>query len=216
MQKKCLPAGIYCITAEEFSRGRKNIEVVREMIRGGASVIQYREKENKTIREKYLECLEIRKMTRDAGVLFLVNDAIDIAILTEADGVHAGQDDLPLTEIRKLIGPDFIIGLSTHSPQQAQQAMKDGADYIGIGPIFKTVTKKNVCEPVGLEYLDYTVQNIRLPFVAIGGIKSNNIKEVIRRGAKTVSLVTEITEAGDIAGMVRKLREMINPEGINE
>jgi thiamine-phosphate pyrophosphorylase len=204
MNKPILPAGIYGITALEYSRGRNNIEVVKEMVRGGVSVVQYREKSEKTAREKYEECREIRKITGDSGVLFLVNDFIDIAMLADADGVHIGQDDLPLPGVRKLVG-DKIIGISTHSPEQAEKALAEGADYIGVGPIFMTRTKKNVCAPVGLEYLDFVVKNINLPFVAIGGIKENCIEEVASHGAKTIALVTEIVGAPDIAGMVKRL-----------
>jgi len=172
MNKK-LPAGIYAITAEKFSCGRDNISIVNEMIKGGVSIIQYREKENKTNREKYQECKKIRELTESAGITFIVNDQVDIALLVNADGIHIGQDDLPLKEVRCLMGNEKIIGLSTHSPEQAQKALADGADYIGAGPIYTTRTKNNVCPAVGLEYLEYVVKNIDLPFVAIGGIKKH-------------------------------------------
>lgn len=205
--KKQLPAGIYGITAEKFSNGRSNIEVVGDMIRGGVLIIQYREKyADKSIRAIYEECLEIRQMTRRAGVLFIVNDFIDIAMLVDADGVHVGQDDLPVAAVRKLVG-DKMIGLSTHSPEQAQAAVEAGADYIGVGPIFETHTKDNVCAPVGLDYLEYAVRHIPLPFVAIGGIKEHNMDAVYRGGARTICLVTEIVGAVDIAATVRRLKE---------
>lgn len=200
-----LAADIYGITAEEHSRGRSNIEVVRQMIAAGIKVIQYREKE-KTLREKYSECLQIREMTREAGVTFIVNDHVDLALLVDADGVHVGQDDLPPDQIRKLVGDGMIIGMSTHSPAQARAAVNSGVDYIGVGPIFATKTKKDVCEPVGLEYLDYAVNNVTIPFVAIGGIKEHNIAEVARRGARCIALVTEIVGAPDIEAKVRALR----------
>jgi thiamine-phosphate pyrophosphorylase len=207
---KQLPAGIYGITAEKFSNGRSNIEVVREMIRGGVSVIQYREKyAQKSIREIYEECREIREMTRKHDVMFIVNDFVDIALLVEADGVHVGQDDLPVDAVRRLVG-NKIIGLSTQSPEQARAALAIGADYIGVGPIFETHTKDNVCAPVGLGYLEYAVANVPIPFVAIGGIKEHNMDEVCRRGARSVCLVTEIVGAADIAATVRKLREKIS------
>lgn len=207
--KKTLPEGIYGITAEEFSLGRTNLTVVKQMLEGGIRIIQYREKENKSARQKYLECKEIRKMTLDYGALFIVNDFIDIALLTDADGIHAGQDDLPVPEIRKLMGPAKIIGVSTHSLEQAKKAQAECADYIGVGPIYKTNTKKNVCEPAGLDYLDAVVKNISIPFVAIGGIKLNNIMGVVRHGAKTIALVTEITEAENIKETVLKLSKML-------
>jgi len=212
--KKPIPSGIYGITAEEYSRGRNNIEVARMMIRGGVSIIQYREKENKSIREKYLECLKIRKITERANVLFIVNDFLDIACAVDADGVHIGQNDFPLPVARRLIGEEKIIGISTHSPEQAKKALKEGADYIGVGPIFKTSTKRDVVPPVGLEYLEYVRKNIHLPFVAIGGIKEENIEEVLMRGARLVALVTEIVGADDIIGKIKRLRKIFRKYNI--
>jgi thiamine-phosphate pyrophosphorylase len=155
-----------------------------------------------------MECLAIRELTRKSGVTFIVNDYVSLAAIVEADGVHFGQDDFPPEMVRRVLGDDMIIGLSTHSPTQAQAAMEiaDIIDYIGVGPIFATNTKKGVCEPVGLEYLDYVVSNISLPFVAIGGIKEHNIGLVRTRGAKIISLVTEIVSAPDIAAKVAAIR----------
>jgi thiamine-phosphate pyrophosphorylase len=204
--KPVLPSGIYGMTARKFSRGRSNIDVVQQMIAGGVKIIQYREKRPHTSHRVMLdECRQLRALTREHGVLFIVNDHVDIAMLTDADGVHVGQDDLPVDQVRKLVGPNKIIGLSTHSPQQAQEAMDIGADYIGVGPIFSTQTKDDVCDPVGLEYLAYAVKNVSIPFVAIGGIKTGNIEQVSRLGAKTICLVTEIVGADDIAAMTRTL-----------
>ncbi|MDO8724419.1 MAG: thiamine phosphate synthase [Syntrophales bacterium] len=204
-KKKILQNGLYCITGEEFSRGRTNIQVVREMIAADIKTIQYREKE-KHDRDKYQECLEIRKMTEDAGVVFIVNDDVALALSVKADGVHIGQDDLPFHKVRELTGRDMIIGFSTHSPRQAREAVAMGADYIGVGPIFRTFTKKDVCEPVGLEYLDYAVGNCPIPFVAIGGIKEDNIAQVAGRGARIICAVTEILEADNIREKILSLR----------
>jgi len=203
-----LESDIYGITAEEYSRGRGNIEVAAQMIEAGIRIIQYREKE-KSNRQQYEECRKIREMTRQAGVTFIVNDHLDLALLVEADGIHLGQDDLPPEAVRKLAGDTMFIGLSTHSPAQAEAAVKLGVDYIGVGPIFATNTKKDVCSPVGLEYLEYVVKNISLPFVAIGGIKEHSIAEVYRRGARCIALVTEIVGAPDIGAKVRNLRAAI-------
>lgn len=203
-----LATDLYCITAAKYSKGRDNIQVVREMLAAGIKIIQYREKD-KTLKEKYAECLEIRELTKAAGATFIVNDDLDLALLVKADGVHLGQDDLPVEKVRKLVGEDLIIGLSTHSPEQAEAAARQGVDYIGVGPIYPTFTKKDVCEPVGLEYLDYVVNNINLPFVAIGGIKEHNLAEVVAHGAKCVALVTEIVGADDITHKIGKLREVI-------
>lgn len=204
-----LQTDLYGITAEEYSRGRRNIQVVQEMLAAGIRVIQYREKD-KDLRTKYQECLQIRELTRAAGAIFIVNDHVDLALLVDADGVHIGQEDLPPQAVRKLLGPERILGLSTHSPEQARVALEAGVDYIGVGPIYATKTKKDVCEPVGLTYLDYVVQNINLPFVAIGGIKEFNLHEVVQRGARCVALVTEIVSAEQIGEKIKRVREKIN------
>ena len=206
---KALPAGIYGITAEKFSRGRSNVDVVKEMIKGGVKIVQYREKHgNKSIKQMYEECRQIRNITHDNNVIFIVNDYVEIAMAVDADGVHVGQNDLPVAEVRKLIG-EKIIGLSTHSPEQAQRAVEAGADYIGVGPIFKTDTKESGCDPVGIEYLEYAVANVPIPFVAIGGIKEHNVHEIKNKGAKTICLVTDIVGAENIAAKVEKIRKII-------
>ena len=209
------PRGIYGITAEKYSRGRSNVEVVQAMIAGGIKIIQYREKRPaKSFAAMLAECLEIRRLTRAAGVLFLINDFSDIARLVDADGVHIGQDDLPVAAVRELIGSGKIIGLSTHTPEQAAAAIRAGADYIGVGPIFATTTKDDVCAPVGPQYLEYVLQNCPLPCVAIGGIKEHNIDQVISRGAKTVCLVTEIVGAEDIAATANRLQTTLQNSGL--
>ena len=196
--------GLYGLTAEKFSLGRSNIEVVEAMLDAGVRIVQYREK-TKKMGVKYEECLRLRAMTRQAGAAFIVNDDIDLALLVDADGVHVGQEDLPVAAVRSLVGPDRAIGLSTHSPDQARGAVEAGADYIGVGPIFATQTKDDVCAPVGLSYLDFVTANIDLPFVAIGGIKEHNLAEVAARGGRCAALVTEIVGARDIRGKVAAL-----------
>ncbi|MDD4588008.1 MAG: thiamine phosphate synthase [Heliobacteriaceae bacterium] len=203
--------GLYGITAEAYSRGRRNPEVVRQLIAAGVKIIQYREKE-KSKREKYRECLQLREITRRAGVALVVNDDLDLALLVGADGLHLGQEDLPVAQARELGGPDLIIGVSTHSPVQARAAVAAGADYIGVGPLFATKTKKDVCAPVGLEYLDYVVANIALPFVAIGGIKEHNLAGVVNRGACWVAMVTDIVGAVDIPEKISRVRRILVAE----
>jgi len=201
-----LDTDIYCLTAEKFSLGRSNVDVVRAMLDAGIKLVQYREKEKK-MGVKYEECQAIREMTREAGAAFIVNDDIELAVLVQADGVHVGQEDLPIEAVRKLVGEDMAIGLSTHSPEQARDALARGADYIGVGPIFRTQTKDDVCDPVGFEYLDYVVAEMDIPFVAIGGIKEHNVADVMRHGASCVALVTEIVGAEDIGGTINALRQ---------
>ena len=196
---------LYCLTAEAYSLGRTNVEVVGEMIAAGIQVIQYREKD-KSMREKFQGCQKIRQMTTAAGVAFIVNDDVDLAMMTGADGIHVGQDDLPVPEIRRVVGEKMIIGLSTHSPEQAHEAERIGVDYIGVGPIYRTTTKKDVCDPVGFQYLEYVVENIKIPFVAIGGIKESNVREISGRGAKCIAMVTEIVGAENIKQKIADIR----------
>ncbi|WP_043775289.1 thiamine phosphate synthase [Desulfomicrobium escambiense] len=200
--------GIYGLTAEKFSLGRSNTDVVRAMLDAGVRIIQYREK-TKKMGAKYVECLALRAMTRQAGAAFIVNDDIDLALLVDADGVHVGQEDLPVAAVRSLVGEGRAIGLSTHSPEQARAAVAAGADYIGVGPIYATQTKDDVCAPVGLSYLDFVVREIDLPFVAIGGIKERNLAEVAGRGARCPALVTEIVGVPDMRTKVAALQRIL-------
>jgi thiamine-phosphate pyrophosphorylase len=200
--------GLYGITAERLSKGRSNLEVVQQMLDAGIRVIQYREKE-KSGREKYEQCICLRKMTAKSHACFIIDDDVALAAACDADGVHIGQDDLPIEKARALLG-NKIIGLSTHSPKQAQDAVRRGADYIGVGPLFETHTKADVCAPVGLAYLDYVIQNIPLPFVAIGGIKEHNIAEVARHGASCICLVSDLVGAENISAKVHALRSAMD------
>lgn len=204
--KNPIPLGIYGITAENFSKGKSNYQVVKEMIEAGVEVIQYREK-FKTHREKLKEAKELSKLCKENKVIFIVNDHIDIALMVDADGVHVGQEDLPIEDIRKILGPEKIIGLSTHSIEDAIEATKKDIDYIGVGPIFPTTTKER--EAVGLEYLEYVQNNINLPHIAIGGIKESNLSEIIQRGATRVALVSEIVGADNIGEKIEKLKEQL-------
>jgi thiamine-phosphate pyrophosphorylase len=210
--KKAFPhftQGIYGILGEKFSLGRSNVEMAKLLVAGGIDILQYREKSDQKSRKTMLEeCREIRNITADAKVTFIVNDFLDIALMVGADGVHQGQDDLPIPEVKKL-APDMWVGCSTHSPAQAQQAIADGADYIGVGPIFTTQTKTDVCDAVGFEYLEYVVKHITIPFVAIGGIKRHHLKDLVLRGAKTICLVTEIIGADDIKQRIHEIKHIL-------
>ena len=196
---------IYALTDARLSCGRTLETVVSALLGAGVKIIQYREKHMKS-GEMLEECRLMRRLTREAGACFIVNDHVDIAVLCEADGVHVGQEDLPVEAVRRLVGPDMIIGLSTHTPDQARAAVASGADYIGVGPIYPTQTKKDVCAAVTLDYLDWVVANITLPFVAIGGIKRHNIADVIAHGARCCAIVSEFVSAPDIPARVAEVR----------
>lgn len=201
---------IYGITGEEFSKGKKSIEIVREMIESGIKIIQYREKD-KSKKEKYKECKIIREMTKKANVTFIVNDDVDIAMLVQADGIHVGQDDIPIEEIKK-IAPNMIVGVSTHNKEQAIEAVEKGADYIGVGPIFDTFTKKNVEKSEGLKYLKWVSENISIPYVAIGGIKKENILDVKAHGGKCFAMISELVGSINMNEMVLSIKKILNEE----
>jgi thiamine-phosphate pyrophosphorylase len=208
---KFLQTGLYAITAENLSAGRTNIEIVRELIAAGIKFLQYREKEKKA-RAMYEECRVIRELTREAGTVFIVDDFIDLALAVDADGVHIGQDDLPPEVVRELIGPEMIIGFSTHSPAQMEIAnsYKDIVDYFGVGPVYETHTKKDASKAVGLNYVRYAAVHAIRPFVAIGGIKEHNIADVARSGASTIAVVSDIVGAKNVVGKIIALQEKMN------
>lgn len=204
---------LYVITGEEFHPGRPLLEVMKEALEGGADFIQLRDK--KSTKKQILEKAKaLRELTKQYNVPFIVNDHIDIAIAVNADGVHLGQDDLPLREARNIIGDKKIIGISTHSLEQAREAERGGADYIGVGPIFPTQTKEDVVEPVTLSYLREVVENISIPFVPIGGIKLHNVDEVLDAGAKNVCVVSEVVGSEDVKGtceaFIKKIKARAN------
>lgn len=163
---------IYGITAESMSNGRDNMEVVRAMLEGGIRFIQYREK-TKSGLARYEECLRLRELAQSYGAAFIIDDFVDLALAVDADGVHIGQDDLPPAVVRKLLGPDKIIGWSTHGPEQLQEAnrLTDILDYVGCGPVFATQTKATAV-PVGLEYITYANEHAALPLWLLGGLRS--------------------------------------------
>lgn len=201
------PARLYVLVTEALAKGRKALDVAAAAIRGGADVVQLREKERPD-RELLVLARQLRELTASAGTLFIVNDRCDIARLTNADGVHLGQDDLPVPEARKLVGREFIIGVSTHSVEQAEKAEAEGADYVGVGPTFPTRTKPGV-EAVGLDYVREAARTLKLPAFAIGGIDLTNVAEVVAAGAARVAVCSAIIGADDVEGAARKLKEAL-------
>ena len=198
---------VYPVTCEELSQGRSNLEVLEAVIQGGARIIQLREKEYPK-KDLYHLALKFREMTAKAGVLLIINDHVDIALGVEADGVHLGQEDLPLTVARQL-APELLIGASTHFLEDALQAQRDGADYVNIGPIFPTRTKEGVERVLGPEAIAKISPHVEVDFTVMGGINEANIDQVLAQGARRVAMVTAITKAPDIAAKVRFLKEKI-------
>lgn len=182
---------LYPITDTGLS-GLSHAEQVRRLINGGADFIQLREK-LRPAGEFYRDAAEAIGIARENGVRIIINDHVDIALVLEADGVHLGQDDLPPEHARKILGPDAVIGFSTHSVEQALAALNLPVDYIAIGPIFGTTTKENPDPVVGLEIIRAVREAVGdIPLVAIGGITVNAVRPVLDAGADSVAVVSEV------------------------
>lgn len=192
------PFQLYVITGEQFHPGRPMLDVMEEALRGGCDILQLRDKTSSK-REVLAKAKALRELTRRWGATFIVNDHIDVALAVDADGIHLGQDDLPLREARAIVGSK-IIGISTHAIEEARQAERDGADYIGVGPVFATKSKVDVVDPVTTEYVRQVAAEIRIPFVAIGGIKLHNVDQVLAAGARRICAISEIVGSDDVAG----------------
>lgn len=196
---------LYLITNRSFLKGRSLKTVVEESILGGTTIIQVREK-NISTREFYRVALEVKEVTDHYKVPLIINDRIDIAQAIDADGVHLGQDDMPLTIAREILGKNKIIGISAGTLDEALEAQKDGADYLGIGAIFYTGTKKDIDVPIGVDQLKHIYDNINIPAVAIGGINETNFKEVLSTGVTGISVISAILDKEDIRSASKMLR----------
>ena len=198
-QRVTLPA-LYAILDPEQTKGRSPEIILRQLLKGGAKMIQLRAKAM-TSRD-FLQLAQMaRDLTAPVACKLIVNDRVDIALASAADGVHLGQEDLPLRVGKKLLG-DKLIGISTHSLEQAKEAEANGADYIGFGPIFGTATKNTGYTARGLEMLARLNAAVALPIVAIGGITETNITDVWRAGADSAAIISDILKAENIAGKV--------------
>lgn len=198
---------LYLVTDRDILGGRVLTVCIAEAVRGGVTAVQLREK-NVTSLEFYLLAKKVKKVTDDLGVPLIINDRLDIALAVDADGLHVGQKDLPATLARKLLGQGKILGVSAANLNEAMQAEKDGADYLGIGAIFPTATKSDV-RRVELEELLKIKQQVKIPVVAIGGINENNIQKVWASGIDGAAIVSGILAQDDITQAAKKLRNLI-------
>jgi thiamine-phosphate pyrophosphorylase len=180
---------------------------IQEAAAGGAQIIQLREK-TLSDRELLERALKVRRWTRQAGVLFIMNDRPDLARLAEADGVHLGQEELPVKEARRIIGPDALIGVSTHNLEQVRQAVLDGASYIGVGPTFASGTKQ-FAEFPGLEFVRQATTETSLPTFAIGGVNRETLEAAIAAGARRVAVSQAICQAEDPRQVAAEMRRML-------
>jgi thiamine-phosphate pyrophosphorylase len=211
MTRSSLPSpdwALYVITDHRAAAGRPLLDLVRAALRGGATVVQLRMKHGST-REMLALGQELREVTRLAGVPLIVNDRLDVALALEAEGVHLGQEDLPARLARPLIGPNRLLGVSVETVEQAEQAWRDGADYLGVGDLFGTPSKPDAGPPIGLEALRAIARAVPLPIVGIGGVTLENAGAVIDAGAAGVAVISAVIGAADPEQAARDLRAIV-------
>ena len=199
---------LYVVTDRELSKGRSDAEVARMAYEGGADVVQLRMK-NADGREMLEQANLIRRYADEMCKLFIVDDRVDIAMASGADGVHLGQSDMPLEAARKLMGDDAIIGISVDNVEEAVAAQEGGADYVGVGAVFQTSTKPDAQQGVGLGAVFEVRQAVDIPVVAIGGINRGNIQDVIRAGADAAAVVSAVVAQDDVSAAAHELRDLI-------
>lgn len=201
--KPVIDYSIYLVTDEACLHGRPLLECVEEALTAGVTLVQYRAKaaDGGVL---YAEACKLKELCDKYNVPLIINDRLDIALAVGAAGVHLGQDDLPCAVARRLLGEDFIIGVSAHNPAEAVQAVSEGADYLGCGAVFGTATKHDVAK-LGLENLRAIRKAVAVPMVGIGGITADNYAEVLATGANGAAIVSGILAQEDIGAAVKKL-----------
>jgi len=200
---------LYVITDRTLARGRPESEIARQAIAGGATAIQLRWKTG-PLSEALRVGRELRELCSREGVLFVVNDRVDLALALEADGVHVGVTDLPVAETRRLVGDQLVVGFSPETLEQALEAEAAGADYLGVGPVYPTVTKPDAGPAVGLEHVQRIAAAVRIPVVGIGGITAENAGAVIRAGAVGVAVISAVVGADDVRLAAAQLRKVVD------
>ncbi len=196
--------GFYFITDSTLSCAG-NVSDLKHALAAGVRVVQYREKQA-GVREMLAEARTLKALCH--GALFLVNDRVDIALAVNAHGVHLGQEDLPLTEARRLLGPQKIIGITVCSVPEALEAQRQGADYLGVSPIFPTATKPDAGEPTGPELIREIKKRVSIPLAAIGGLTLANAPEVIGAGANLVCAISQVVTKGDVRREIEKFQAL--------
>lgn len=196
-------SGLYVVLDKQFLNGRDELDVARQIIEGGARVIQLRDKHSKR-GELLILAQKLKELCSQADVLFIINDYLDLAMAVGADGLHIGQEDLPLSVIRRELPIDKIIGCSVRTLSQAVKAQTEGADYIAVGSVFPTTTKIEATV-VGVDTLKEIKRTVSIPVVAIGGISHDNVDEVVAAGADAIAVVSAVLGEKDSKGAVQKL-----------
>jgi thiamine-phosphate pyrophosphorylase len=208
MKLENMDYSLYLVTDRGLSGGRTTLDIVSAAVAGGVTVVQLREKDCST-REFIEQALAIREFLKAQRIPLIINDRLDVAQAVKADGVHLGQTDMALAMAREIIGDSMIIGISAESLQDAIEAEKGGADYLGVSPIYTTPTKTDTAPALGLAGLQQIRDSVRLPLVGIGGLNRENAAEVIRNGADGVAVVSAIVAADDPEAAAGELKQVI-------
>ena len=203
---------LYVLTDRQLARGRSEPEVVEAAIAGGATAIQLRWKTG-SMREALTVGRELKQICARSGVLFVVNDRIDLALALDSDGVHLGDEDLPLLAARRIIGNQMLIGYSPPTLAEAIEAEQLGADYLGIGPVYGTSTKADAGDAVGVERIAAVSRAVSIPIVGIGGINAANAARVVAAGAAGVAVISSVVAADDIRAATLRLRNALVSAG---
>lgn len=206
-EKKQTDYSVYLCTDRDLMSTQTLEEAVEEAIKGGATLIQLREK-NCSSKEFYDTAVSIKKITEKYNVPLIINDRVDIALAVDAEGVHVGQSDLPAKVVRKILGKDKIIGVSARNPELAVKAYEDGADYLGVGAMYATSTKKDAMV-ITMEELAKIRNSVPIPIVVIGGVNENNISDFKGTGIDGVAVVSAIISKPDIEEAARNLKQLV-------
>jgi thiamine-phosphate pyrophosphorylase len=206
--KNAVASGLYIILDSSVARNRSLTDILHDATAAGARQFQYRHK-SASMKAAYAEALPVRTLARDLGVTFIVNDRCDLALALDADGVHIGQGDLPFADARKVMGPDKLIGLSTHTPEQVRGAELLQPDYIGFGPVFTPASKQDHDPVVGIEGVRLIRSITSLPIFAIGGIQLKQVQAVMQAGADGIAVISAVLAAADVKTAVEELLAQI-------
>jgi len=194
--KRKIDYSLYLVTDRALSLGRSHLEVIRAAVEGGVTVVQLREKEA-TTKEFYEEGLKIKDFLKSKRIPLIINDRIDIALVLDAEGVHLGQEDMPINLARMILGPGKIIGASVFTPDEAKAAESQGADYLGLSPIFVTETKPELTRQIGTECIPLIRRSVRIPVVGIGSMNQANAYEAVKAGLDGVAVISAICSQKD-------------------
>jgi thiamine-phosphate pyrophosphorylase len=214
MDKNLVDYSLYLVSDRKLSLGRNNLDIIAAAVDGGITIVQLREKELGT-RGFYDEGLKIRDFLKVRRIPLIINDRIDIAIALDADGVHVGQDDMPLDIARRILGPAKIVGVSAFTVEEAKAAEAGGADYIGLSPIFVTATKPELSEQIGIEGIAPIRRAVRIPLVGIGSMNETNAFEAVSAGLDGVAVVSGIVSQNDVRAAATKIKkEVMRAKGL--